>query len=115
MTVKREAVRIATRASLNNPCVKGTCKIRRSVHHPRIIIPLARSALPMAPAVVPSGRAPRPTAARSRIVAATLIPRMGFVFSMAWRVVMRRRLWAEKMIVIARIAKGIPPARSEGP
>jgi len=58
MTVKRGAVRIATRAPLNNPCVKGTCKIRRSVHHPRIIIPLARSALPMAPAVVPSCPAP---------------------------------------------------------
>jgi hypothetical protein len=51
----------------------------------------------------------------SRMVAARLIPRMGLVFPMACRVVMRRRLWAEKMIVIARIAKGIVPARSEGP
>ena len=100
---------------MDNPRVMGTCRTRRKVHHARVIIPMASSALPTAPAVVPRGRAPRPMAARSMIVAATLIPRIGFVFPMAWRVVMRRRLWAEEMIVIARIAKGIAPARSEGP
>jgi hypothetical protein len=49
------------------------------------------------------------------MVAARLIPKIGFVLPMACKVVINRRLWAEKMIVIARIAKGIAPARSEGP
>ena len=69
----------------------------------------------MAPAVVPSGRAPRPTADRSSMVAARLIPRIGFVFPIAYNVVINRRLWAEKIIVIASIAKGTAPATSEGP
>ena len=81
----------------------------------RVKVPMASSALPIAPAVVPRGRAPRPTVARSRMVAARLIPRIGFVFPMACKVVINRKLWAEKTIVIARIAKGIAPARSEGP
>ena len=115
MTASGVAVRIARRSALDNPWVMGTCKTRRSVHHPRVIIPIASSALPIAPAVVPSCPAPTATAVKSRIVAARLIPRMGFVFPIACNVVMRRRLWAEKIIVTASIAKGTAPAASEGP
>ena len=107
-------MRIATRRALDNPRVMGACRTRRRVHHARVIIPMASSALPMAPAVVPSGRAPRPTAARSIMVAVRLIPRMGFVFPMACRVVINSRLCAEKIIVTPSIAKGTAPATSEG-
>src|SRR5437899_2623354 len=54
-----------TRRAFDNPRVRGTCRTRRSVHQARAIIVMASSALPMAPAVVPRGRAPRPTAIRS--------------------------------------------------
>ena len=74
---------IDTRRALDNPRVMGTCRTLRSVHHARVIIPMASSALPIAPAVVPRGRAPRLTVARSRMVVARLIPRIGFVFPMA--------------------------------
>ncbi len=104
-----------TRRAFDNPRVRGTCRTRRSVHQARAIIVMASKALPIAPAVVPRDRAPSPTAARSMIVAARLIPRIGFVFPIACSVMIRRRLWAENMIVTASMAKGIAPARSEGP
>jgi hypothetical protein len=53
--------------------------------------------------------------ARSMIVAERLIQSIGFVFPIACSVVIRSRLWAEKMIVTASMEKGIAPARSEGP
>jgi hypothetical protein len=42
---------------LDKPCVRGTRRTRRRVHQARAIIPMASSALPTAPAVVPRGRA----------------------------------------------------------
>ncbi len=115
MIARGAAVRIATRRALDNPRVRGTCSTRCSVHHARVIITMASSALPMAPAVVPIGLDRTATVARSMMVAARPMPSMGFVFPMAWRVVIRRRLCAEKMIVIASMAKGNAPARREGP
>ena len=78
--------------AFEKPFVTGVCRMWRRDCQPRSVIVVASSALPTAPAVVPRVGAPRPTAARSMIVATRLIPRMRFVFPTACRVVIRRRL-----------------------
>ena len=97
----------ATTRAFDKPFVKGACNVVRRDSQARNVIDIANSALPIAPAVVPSVEAPKPTAAKSIRTAAKLIPRTGFVLPTAWSVVMRSRLWAEKMIVAESIANGM--------
>ncbi len=78
--------------AFDNPFVTGACRTLRMDSQARSIMVIASSALPMAPAVVPRVEAPKPTAVRSMMVAARLIPRIWVVFPMAWRAVIRSRL-----------------------
>ncbi len=93
--------------AFDKPFVTGACRTPRMDSQDRSIIVIASSALPIAPAVVPRADAPKPTATKSMMVAARLIPRMCVVFPMAWRTVIKSRLCAEKMIVTASIANGM--------
>ena len=106
-TVRRgRAVSTVRARAFERPCATGAYRTRRSENHASSIVVIASRALPMAPAVVPSILAPKPTVARSTIVAAKLIPRICLVLLTDWSVVMRRRLCAVKMSVVASIANG---------
>ena len=68
------ADRIETTIAFDKPFVTGARRTWRRDSHARSVIVATSSDLPMAPAVVPRVAAPRPTATRSTIVAARLIP-----------------------------------------
>src|SRR3989442_14327510 len=88
----------ATTRPFDKPFVKGACSVVRRDRQARKVIDIANSALPIAPAVVPSVGAPRPTVVKSIRTAAKLIVRHDFVLPAARSDVMWSMLCAEKLM-----------------